>query len=195
MSLGAAPAQTESNAQEIVAVAPTNNQSEPKKEEPKKTPAAPEGSEGDVSLMPKLIESQLERYDEEGAVRPTIINLGLEFKKKSQANILADLTESVLSTEDQRLEKQKAFDLLDALTRSGGLCVEDAALHVVLAASHCFDKSVINTLVQDNVNPIERVERSTLIIAGAVHGVENFDELVKPAELARVRTYSSNLFK
>lgn len=29
----------------------------------------------DVSLMPKLIESQLERFDEEGAVRPTIINL------------------------------------------------------------------------------------------------------------------------
>jgi hypothetical protein len=35
-----------------------------------------ESTEGDVSLIPKLIESQLERFDEEGAVRPTIINLG-----------------------------------------------------------------------------------------------------------------------
>lgn len=135
------------------------------------------------------------------------------FQKKSQANILAELEESSLGADEQRLEKQKAFDLLDALTKSGGLCVEDAALHVVLAASHCFDKSVINTLVQvrigkiwfsflkkekkkkDNVNPIERVERSTLVIAGAVHGIEAFEELVKPAELTRVRTYSSNLFQ
>jgi hypothetical protein len=109
-------------------------------------------------------------------------------------NILADLLESTLTTEDQRLEKQKAFDLLDALTKSGALCVDDASLHVVLAASHCFDKSVINTLVQDNVNPIERVERSTLVIASVVHNVELFDELVKPAELARVRSFSANLF-
>lgn len=52
----------------------------PKPDEAKKpedaAPPPSDGVEGDVSLMPKLIESQLEQYDEEGAVRPTIINLG-----------------------------------------------------------------------------------------------------------------------
>ncbi len=148
----------------------------------------------DFSLVPKQIEQQLEEYDEEGAVRPTIINAGLVFDKKSQANLLAEASSSSLSVEDQRVEKQKCFDLLDALTKSGGLMVDDATLHIVMAASHCFDKSVINTLVQDNVNPIERVERSTLILGSVVHKVP-FEELVKPAELDRVKLYSSNLWK
>ena len=63
-----------------------------------------------------------------------------------------------------------------------------------MAASHCFDKSVINTLVQDNCNPIERVERSTLILGSVIHKVP-FEELVKPSELDRVKLYSSNLWK
>jgi hypothetical protein len=198
MSLSAAPQADDgvaasSNVPVAVAVEPTKP--EPSHEEQPKAVAAVAGAEtDDFSLVPKQIEARLEQYDEEGAVRPTIINAGLVFQKKSQANLLADLTESSLSTEEQRLEKQKCFDLLDALTKSGGLLVDDATLHIVMAASHCFDKSVINTLVQDNVNPIERVERSTLILGSVVHRVP-FEELVKPSELERVKLYSSNLWK
>ena len=151
------------------------------------------GEGEDFSLVPKMIEARLEEFDEEGAVRPTIINSGSLFDKKSQANLLAEQVSSVLDAEAQKVEKQKCFDLLDALTKSGALTV-DASLHIVMAASHCFDKSVLNTLVQQNVNPIEAVERSTLILASVIHHKENFADLVRPSELQRVATYSSNLF-
>ena len=69
-----------------------------------------------------------------------------------------------MAEDDQRHHWDTAFDLLDALTQSGSIPIDDADLHVVLAATHCFDKTLINTIVQQNVNPIEKVERSILIM-------------------------------
>ncbi len=37
--------------------------------------------------------------------------------------------------------------MLDALTKSGALSVDFASLHVVIAATHCFDKSIIDTVI------------------------------------------------
>jgi hypothetical protein len=105
---------------------------------------------------------------------------------------LADPETNAVYPEDQRLEKQTCYDLLDALTRSGGLSIDHATLHVVIAATHCFDKSVMNTLVQKNENPIESVERSALIMATTIHGT-SMESLLKPAELARIRNLSPQL--
>ncbi len=51
----------------------------------------------------------------------------------------------------------------------------------------------MNTLIQDNVNPIEKVERSTLIVATTIHG-RPAEELVKPEQLERVKQFSPGLF-
>ena len=72
---------------------------------------------------------------------------------------MADPTTSTLTGDAQKKEKDAAFDLLDALTKSGGLPVEHASLHVV-AAMHRFDKTVLETIVQNNMNPIDEAELS-----------------------------------
>ncbi len=107
--------------------------------------------------------------------------------------VTASPTEATLDVEAQGLEKDKCYDLLDALSKSGCLPFDEAQLHVVMAATHCFDKSLMDTLVQDNVNPIERVERSTLIVATTIFG-QAAAELVRPEQLERVSTYAPKLF-
>ena len=32
------------------------------------------------------------------------------------------------------------------------------------AATHCFDKSLLATVIEDNINPIDKVERTSLVM-------------------------------
>jgi len=106
---------------------------------------------------------------------------------------LAEPTSTTLGTTEQGQERNKAFDLLDALSRSGALSIDNASLHVVIAATHCFDRSLMDTVVQDNINPIEKVEHSSLIVATTIQG-KSAAELTKPDQKQRLELYSSNLF-
>ena len=40
----------------------------------------------------------------------------------------------------QKQSREAAFDLLDALSRSGGLTMEHADLHIVMGATHSFEQ-------------------------------------------------------
>lgn len=51
----------------------------------------------------------------------------------------------------------------------------------------------MDTLVQENVNPIEKVEKSALIIASTIFN-KHPEDLVHEAEISRVKQYSSSLF-
>merc|ERR1712196_34083 len=97
---------------------------------------------------------------------------------------------TTLLKEEQTREKQRAFGLLDAITRAGALPIDAASLHVVLAATHCFDESLMNTLIEKNDNPIEKLERSSLIIAEVVHAAPAA-KLIKGDMYDRVATYSA----
>ena len=153
-----------------------------------------EGIFEDLTKVPALLDSRSEELDLDSALRPTIINLGKVWTLESQKNILSAMQSSTLRANEQKTQKDKAFDLLDALSRSGSLPIMQATLHVVIAATHCFDKSVMDTLVKDSVNPIEKLERSSMIIATTLHQCKP-EELVKEEELERVQLYSQNLFE
>jgi len=133
------------------------------------------------------------QLDDDAAVRPTIINVNENWRKRVQKTLLSKPQEESMTNDGQESARNTAFDLIDALTRSGTLPFDHATLHVVIAATHCFDKSLINTIVQNNVNPIEKVEKSCLIAASVVHN-QKPEDLVKTEQLQRVKTYSPSLF-
>jgi len=145
------------------------------------------GSGVDYTKIPGALEKRFEAVDKEGAVRPTIINPGSTWTKRAQKALLAEPSTTSLGVDEQKSEKSRAFDLLDALSRSGGLSVDHASLHVVVAATHCFDRSLMDTIVKDNMNPIEKVERSTMVMASAIHG-QPAEELVSAEHRGRLAT-------
>lgn len=146
----------------------------------------------DFTRLPGTLDTRLADMDEDNAMRPTKIVVPTDgWRKTSQAALLAKKpTTSTLSAADQDQEKQRAFDLLDGLSRSGALPIDCCALHVVIAVTHCFDDSLLDTVIVRNVNPIEKLERSCLIVSEVVHGVEA-PSLVRADAYERVATYSA----
>jgi hypothetical protein len=74
------------------------------------------------------------------------------------------------------------------------LALGNCQLHVVIVVTHCFDKTLMETVTRDNVNPIEKVERTQLIIASAVHAEDNVRKLVRSNHQRRIKEFNSNLF-
>jgi hypothetical protein len=158
--LGRAAAASQSAAQPTRAAQPTSAAVGP----------AGDGEVADYTRLPGQLDRKLEQLDVDGALRATIINPGDPWMRTRQKGLLGATMTTALGAPDQRTEKQRAFDLLDALTKSGALSIDDASLHVVLAATHCFDRTLLDTVIQDNVNPIEKVERSLMIVGTTIHG-------------------------
>lgn len=67
---------------------------------------------------------------------------------------------------------------------------KDVTLHCVIAHTVCFDKTLLDVLVQDNVNPIEAVEFSELLVATTIHN-STVEQLVLPTQFERVSKFSA----
>eukprot|EP00933_Yihiella_yeosuensis_P061027 TRINITY_DN6384_c0_g1_i2.p2 TRINITY_DN6384_c0_g1~~TRINITY_DN6384_c0_g1_i2.p2 ORF type:complete len:165 (+),score=43.45 TRINITY_DN6384_c0_g1_i2:704-1198(+) len=153
----------------------------------------PEAEDRDFTQAPIEMDSQFEKLDLDSALRPTIISPAEVWTKKIQKALLAAPSLSQLGRDHQKQEKDAAFDLLDAMTKSGSLPLSHASLHVVIAATHCFDKTITESVVQENVNPIEKMERSALIMASTVHQLPA-EEMIQDAQRPRICSASPMLF-
>lgn len=132
-----------------------------------------------------------EKYDVAGAVRPTILSTGA-WALKSFPSLLARQTTRLVSKQDRKLEKNKAFDLIDALTKSGAIELDSASLHVIIAATHNFQNALMGVLVQENVNPIEKVQASNIIMTSCIHNLK-FSEVISPNSFAKVKEFCPHL--
>jgi serine/threonine protein kinase len=122
----------------------TTSKPEPKKLSQQKTHDSeiPQIPDFDFASLPGKLDRALQEQDSSNSVSPTIITPELP----------------------ERNAKKKALDLLDALSRSGTLGISEAELHVIVAVTHHFDKSLLNTVVQDNLYPIHEALQATRIL-------------------------------
>ena len=151
-------------------------------------------SSGDYTKLPALLNQQFDRLDIDNAIRPTKIKTGDVWTLSRQDGLLSDAVTSTLDEDSQHKERNAAYDLLDALTRSGVLSVDCAQFHVIVAATHFFGKNLMETIVKDSVNPIEKVERSHLIMASTISG-KHVKDLIQDTELNRLKTFAPMLLE
>jgi hypothetical protein len=148
-------------------------------------------SEGSASIIdytqiPSSIDRSFESWGV-NSVRPVIIHIKQSGGvKRNQKSLLA---KPVSNSIDFAAEKKKAFDLLDALTKSGAITVDHASLHIIVAASQCFQSTLFDSIVSNNTNPIEKVERSTLIMASTVFQ-QPFQSIVQEGQIGRLNEHS-----
>jgi len=150
--------------------------------------------EFNLATIPKTLDSKFSKMDVDDAVKPIILNLAKKWELTRQSTLLSEPQTTTIDVPTQEQERKAAFDLLDALSRSGTLMMDYAQLHVVVASAHCFGENLLNCVVKDNMNPIEKVERTEMIIATTFHE-QPVDVLVKPEHLPKLQAYSPSLFQ
>ena len=144
----------------------------------------------DYTKIPAELDAKLAAQEGMSALRPTKIAVQPDWKKRTQLALLGEPSTSTLRATEQEREKRRAFDLLDALSRSGALPIDCCSLHVLIAATHCFDSSLIDTVIVKNVNPIEKLESSMLLVSETIQAIPA-RRLVRPDAFERVVKYSA----
>jgi hypothetical protein len=147
----------------------------------------------DYTLIPAMLDKEVERLDPDNALHATIIKPGDYWVRTSQKGLLSSPTSTTLWQNDQVTEQKKAFDLLEALSKSGVLPFNNCEVHIVIGSTQSFDETLMNTVIQKNKNPIDSMERSSLIIATTVLG-KPAKELVKAEQVPRLAGIAPNLF-
>jgi len=148
----------------------------------------------DFTMIPKILDSEIERHCGGATLRSTTVKLGDDWQQLRQENILTKPNKTILQSDDlKKMERNKALDLLDALSRSGSLQISHSEIHVIVTVTHSFERDVIDTIVQDNINPIEKLEMSSLIVGSTIYGIPAWRLVRTERDLRRLETFYPTL--
>ena len=89
------------------------------------------GNIEDYTLLPSLLEKKSSEIDPTAKLRPTIIKVRENWKKTYQKSILSNRETQNINASLAAEEKNKATDLLDALSKSGSISLDAVELHIV----------------------------------------------------------------
>jgi hypothetical protein len=125
----------------------------------------------DITHIPKRLDSTIEEHLSDYILRTSVIETGNSWTPLRQESLFTNIKSSTLSGDAIQSERNKAFDLMDALSQSGSLSIAFSELHVIVCVTHSFEKNhVMSTLIKDNIDPIEKLEMSALLVASTIHG-------------------------
>ena len=145
----------------------------------------------DFTTVPFRLESNMLQLDPKEAMKPSKITLS-NWQKHSR-DLFGKDSSVGLTEADLKLETDRAFDLIDSLTKTADLPLEDTEVHVFLTVTHDFEEVVLENVIKNNENIIESAEASLLVLASTIHGVKP-SQLVKETAIPRLQNYTSYLF-
>merc|ERR1712125_124943 len=94
---------------------PGSEQPQPRPQESAAQPSDRQSGQRDYTQVPKELDARFEKLDQDNCLRPTILKLGSVWGKREKKKLLAEFTSRTLRGDEQKKEKNAAFDLLDAL--------------------------------------------------------------------------------
>lgn len=153
-------------------------------EQTREVKSAPPLNSLDITSLPDALQKWFEASGTGNIIRPTILTPAVHWTRRRQHNLFSAPITSVLSAEQHASEKKQAYDLLDALTKSGGIEIADSELHVVVTSTHIFDQNLMDTVIQSNINPMQKLEQSMIILACTIFGT-NASTLVETYDVGR----------
>mmetsp|Transcript_11544 Transcript_11544/g.29242 ORF Transcript_11544/g.29242 Transcript_11544/m.29242 type:complete len:923 (-) Transcript_11544:352-3120(-) len=149
----------------------------------------------DLTTVPALMDERFEEYDPFHSLCATKIKVDSTWRIESFAGLLAASPRLASVREDELVRRRsRAMDLLDALSRSGDLPLAQTQLHVVVAATHCFDQTVMTTIIEKNINPLARLEHSAALVATTVTG-KGLADIVTDEHRDRLKDTAPKLFE
>ena len=127
----------------------------------------------DITAIPTQLDANFDFYGGGAALRSAVINpSSSSWSRQRKATLLSTVEDQQLFAQQIDSEKNNAIQLLDALTRSGAIAISNAEIHVVIAVTHCFTNTLMDSLVVDNINPVEEIERGVLIAASTLYRLD-----------------------
>ncbi|KAI8896915.1 hypothetical protein BC833DRAFT_595635 [Globomyces pollinis-pini] len=130
-----------------------------------------EDDKSSYQMVAMKIDQEFEKYQKEGSIQSMIFETKSPWKKSSYKGLISKKETKLLHNEEQLSCKTKALDLIDALTKSGGLSIQDCSVHIFLGCVHKFDQTLMQTLVEKNCNPIDLITETVKTMAGVIHNV------------------------
>lgn len=156
------------------------------------TSASELASPEDIMRIPQTLGAQLGLLDQQHASGFVTIKPGPMWSQTVYTGLLATPQKLSLGSSEQGLLRTTALDLLYALSKSGALTI-DAEIHTVFATTHAFEHTLLETVIQENKNPIAVLERINLILGSTIHN-RSVEEIISPDQAARIQNENPDLF-
>ena len=120
----------------------------------------------DESKLPFKLDNAFSLFDEDDALHVGSLKISSDSwnRWQSTTGVESKLSDDVLKTENSL-----ALDLIDALSRSGNLELINTSTHFISGITHWFDLSLMDTIIQTDINPISKLKNSGSIVASVLY--------------------------
>jgi hypothetical protein len=162
------------------------------RESPTTTTPATDSSRSNSTGGGFVEESDVWLVDAWSNIHQRVLHTATVWQRVRQPSFVSRAVEEALEPQRQLQETHNALALLASLARGSRRPLQGVC-HTVALTTQLFSKSVLGLLLEEEVNPLDSVERASALVVAAATG-RSATELVNPEQLARMHQRFPDLF-